>query len=202
MENRFDELSKDWDKPAAVERAVTIAQSIKETIDLSSVKTVLDVGCGTGLLGLNFIDCEEVSFLDNSAGMLDQVKQKFSNQNITNGKILHNVAFEELPQQYDTIISLMTLHHIPDYKGALQTLINKLNYGGYLCIADLDKEDGSFHKGLGHKDIHNGFDRAHIEELFSQFGLTEIHTNSPYTVTKEVEGVAKEYPLFLICGKK
>ena len=39
----------------------------------------------------------------------------------------------------------MTLHHIPDTNGILNKFHALLEPNGYLLVADLEKEDGSFH---------------------------------------------------------
>ena len=49
------------------------------------------------------------------------------------------------PERFDLVYTLMTLHHIPDTAKILGSFQALLQPGGVLCIADLDKEDGSFH---------------------------------------------------------
>ena len=58
----------------------------------------------------------------------------------------------------DLIVSAMTLHHIAEISTLLCSLSRWLRSGGYLALADLDTEDGSFHQDL--TDVHHfGLDR-------------------------------------------
>lgn len=56
----------------------------------------------------------------------------------------------------------MTLHHIPDTEAVLRDMHTLLHQSGYLCIADLDSEDGSFHGQDA--DVYPGFDRQGLTE--------------------------------------
>jgi hypothetical protein len=52
-------------------------------------------------------------------------------------------------------VAAMTLHHVPNVVAILADLGKMLAKGGWLAIADLQLEDGSFHADL--KVPHNGF---------------------------------------------
>lgn len=45
-----------------------------------------------------------------------------------------------------------------------------LNPGGYLCIADLEEEDGSFHEGK--ETVHNGLDPSFLARILSEKGFS------------------------------
>jgi SAM-dependent methyltransferase len=104
-----------------------------------------------------------------------------------------------IPQRYDLIVSLMTLHHIPDAREIVKLLASSLTSGGILALADLDAEDGSFHGTEA--EVHRGFDRQEIKGVMSNAGLEEIQDSTPWTMDKEAGGVRREYPLFLITGR-
>ena len=57
---------------------------------------------------------------------------------------------------FDLIYTLMVLHHVGDVETIIRKFRGLLNPGGYLAIADLYSEDGSFH-GEGFSG-HMGFD--------------------------------------------
>jgi len=64
----------------------------------------------------------------------------------------------------------MTLHHIKDVRGLLKRFHHALLPGGYIAIADLDKEDGRFHDN--HDGVfHHGFDRDELGLLFAEAGF-------------------------------
>ena len=48
----FDERAKDWDTPERIARAAEAAGVIRANVDLAPTDRVVDIGAGTGLLGL------------------------------------------------------------------------------------------------------------------------------------------------------
>ena len=73
---------------------------------------------------------------------------------------------------------------------------------GFLCIADLVKEDGSFH--AHHKDFdgHNGFDKDELNGTLLKSGFQVVYYKECFVIEKEVAGKIKKYPLFLMIGEK
>ncbi len=72
---------------------------------------------------------------------------------------------------------------------------------GYLCIADLDEEDGSFH-GEGFIG-HNGFDRAKLAAMIEKSGFADVQSNICYEVKKKnPDGTIRIYPVFFMIAKK
>jgi ubiquinone/menaquinone biosynthesis C-methylase UbiE len=98
---------------------------------------------------------------------------------------------------------MMTLHHIPDTQLILNQFYELLNPGGYLCVADLDKEDGSFH-GQDVDDVHKGFDRKELASLTEKLGFTNIDLSTAYKMEREINdhGESKLFPIFLMVAQK
>ena len=71
-----------------------------------------------------------------------------------------------------------------------------LNKGGYLCIADLDAEDGSFH-GPG-VDVHHGFERGALRRSLANAGFADIAIGDCFVV----EHGPRKYPVFLASCRK
>ena len=65
----------------------------------------------------------------------------------------------------------MVLHHVGDIDTIIKKFHDLLNPGGYLAIADLYSEDGSFH-GEGFHG-HRGFDPVSLAALLQKQGLPE-----------------------------
>jgi trans-aconitate methyltransferase len=103
---------------------------------------------------------------------------------------------------FHLLVSNMTLHHVQDTAGLFKQWHEFLLPGGLLCFADLDAEDGSFHRdntGV----FHQGFDREHLKELLLTAGFQAVHDTTAATMTMDVEGKGKkEFPVFLIIAKK
>jgi len=199
MSENFDSKSKTWDQHQyRVERAQVVARAIESKIPLSEVKTALDFGCGTGLLGLNLADAVgHIVLSDTSPGMIEQVNQKL--RTVRNASTLL-LASDDLGRSFDLIVSLMVLHHIEDVGKQIACLSNAVEPGGYICLCDLDKEDGSFHQE--ETVPHNGFERVFIETLLTKSGMKIMDSSTVYTNRKTTKGEEREFPVFMIIGRK
>ncbi|MEP6895820.1 MAG: class I SAM-dependent methyltransferase [Chloroflexota bacterium] len=200
----FDERARGWDSdPAHVERAVTVAGDLREAIPLSTTMNALEYGCGTGLLSFALrTELGSITLADTSQGMLDVLKEKIVSAGLTNMSPLRlDLVTDPLPsERYDVIYSLMTLHHIPNYKKVLHGFYHLLKPGGYLCVADLDAEDGTFHsEGF---DGHNGFDRALLKKHVETIGFMNVQFSETYTVHKTINSADKAFPMFLMSAEK
>ena len=71
--------------------------------------------------------------------------------------------------------------------------------GGFLCIADLDTEDGSFH-GAGF-DGHLGFDRATLGAQARAAGFASVRFSTAYEMTKAVADGMRTFPIFLMVAQ-
>jgi len=201
MSEYFDAHSATWDaNQDRVDRANALAGLIRQHIPLNHQTRILEFGCGTGLLGFNFVtEVASVTFADTSAGMLEEVRRKISQADIRHARTIDLTA-EALDSPYDVVCSLMTLHHIEDHHAQIQALAQALAPGGCLCLCDLDTEDGSFHSR--EKVPHNGFAREDIEAAMRQAGLNIALNTTGYMVRKEAAGLMREYPVFLIIGRR
>lgn len=197
----FDAAAITWDtKQQRVAQAKAIAEIIELTIPLSKDINALEFGCGTGLLGFNLIDkVGELTFSDTSRGMLSEVANKIRNGSHKTAKIL-DLNTAKIDAQYNLIFSSMVFHHIPDHTGTIMALIGSLHAGGYICICDLDKEDGTFHS----KEIvpHHGFERYEIEQLFLNAGLDLISSQTGFINKKIINDKEVDFPVFVIIAKK
>ena len=98
------------------------------------------------------------------------------------------------------VFSAMTLHHIPDTRAILRRFREVLRDPGFLCVADLDTEDGSFH-GDGF-DGHKGFDRATLRAKATAAGFADVRFTTAYEMHKEVGGRMHKFPIFLMVAVK
>jgi len=203
MSDNFDQAAKSWDtQQYRHERAREVAEKILDSVKLSSSSSLMDFGCGTGLLGFNFTGIAgSVAFADTSSGMLEVVDEKIKACKITNAStVLLQNGNSQFTGKFDCIVSLQALHHVSDYKGCLKALADALNAGGCIAISDLDKEDGSFHSG--DTSVHWGFDREEIKSIYAESGLTDISESTPFINTKATSTGVKDFQLFLITGRK
>jgi ubiquinone/menaquinone biosynthesis C-methylase UbiE len=201
----FDERAKDWDSdPAKVERARVVADAIRATVPLQPSMAAFEYGCGTGLLSFALqSEFQSITLADTSQGMLEVLSGKIQTANLHNMTPLRLDLSTEPPpaSSYGIIYSLMTLHHIPDIDILLLKFYAMLENDGYLCIADLEKEDGSFH-GANVTDVHKGFDRSVLKYQLEAAGFKDITFSSVSAVRKTVNGLEKAFPLFLMIARK
>jgi ubiquinone/menaquinone biosynthesis C-methylase UbiE len=200
----FDERAKDWDEdPKKVWRSQLTADAILRTVKPASNTTAFEFGCGTGLLSFAMKDAfAQITLSDTSDGMLDVLRRKITAAGAGHMRALRlDLTADPLPaERYGIAYSVVTLHHIPDTDGVLHRLYELLQPGGTLCIADLDKEDGSFH-GPDEK-VHHGFDREVLTRQAEAAGFADVHFETVLDITKKVNGKDRAFPLFLMTAKK
>ena len=202
--NRFDHKAADWDKKKMRrELANAVSQALAQ-LALNSDMRALDFGCGTGLVSIPLANkIGTILALDSSAGMIEVLQEKLKEHNITNIQTMcAEIENTELPPDFDLIFTSMALHHITDTKPILQRFAELLKPGGIVAIADLDVEDGSFHKP-GSEEKHHGFDRAVLLEELTRHGFSSVAFTTVHTIKKTVkDGSVKDFSVFLATAKK
>ena len=182
--NRFDRDALTWDDlPRRVNLAKSVVNSVKKEI---KDKRVLEFGCGTGLVGINLAPfAKEVIGIDTSKKMVEKFNQKANTLSL-NARA-HQKDIFEINEKFDVCISSMTLHHIKDIKN-LSKKLHKICDEAFL--ADLVKEDGTFHT-RGNDDVyHFGFSTEELKEYFKEW---KIEYKIIHTIKKH-----RDFPVFLI----
>ena len=200
----FDSKAREWDdNPVFVERGLKIADAIRKAVPLHRHMSVLDYGCGTGLLSFPLKDeLGTILLADSSDGMLAVVAEKIAAQGAANMAPMKLDLMADAPpaQRFDLIYTSMTLHHVPDTDAILRILHDLLKPSGTLCVADLDKEDGSFHGP--EIDVHHGFDRADLSQRAAQAGFTGMQFQTVFGIAKEQASGTRDYPVFLLTARR
>lgn len=201
--SEFDARARTWDEDAAKRvRAETVARAIAARVPGLAGRRVLEYGAGTGLLGLALQPLvADVTLADVSAGMLAVAGEKIAAAGLRNVRtLLLDLSSGPAPElEVDLVCSLMTLHHIPDTDGILRAFQRLLPPGGYACLADLDREDGSFH-GAGFTG-HPGFDRAELSARLERSGFRDVRFETVFEVRKETAAGPRAYPVFLAVAR-
>jgi ubiquinone/menaquinone biosynthesis C-methylase UbiE len=200
----FDKKAAGWDSdPRRAERARAVAEGIRASVPLHPGMRALEYGCGTGLLSFALrAELGPITLADSSPGMLAVLAEKIAAGSIRNMTPLRlDLAIDPLPRErFDFIYTLMTLHHVADTAKLLKDFYELLEAQGFLCIADLDKEDGSFH-GLDFQG-HKGFNREELRRLAARAGFREAAFTTVFHVTRETEEGKRVYPVFLMTARK
>lgn len=198
--SEFDARAREWDKDKMhMDRSVAIAAELEKMIPINPFMKALEYGAGTGILSFLLKDrFAEITLMDNSQEMIKVCVEKtehFKTNHIL--PIWFDLEHKDYDHHFDIIYNQMVLHHVNDYEAIIYTFHTMLNPGGYLAIADLYPEDGSFH-GPDVK-VHLGFDPEKLSEIFRNAGFKNIEYKTCFEVKRES---GAKYPVFLLVGQK
>lgn len=181
-----------------VDNVKNIANKIKEHIELREDMHIADFGSGTGLLLREIAPfVKRITAIDRSKSMNEVLRENIPNIECEVDILPLDLSIERPNILFDGIISSMTMHHIQDIDELFKRFYSMLNSGGFIAIADLDKEDGSFHSedtGV----CHYGFDRDFIINSAKRAGFRDIKVVDASVVKKSYG----DYPVFLLSAKK
>ncbi|GCD11552.1 class I SAM-dependent DNA methyltransferase [Clostridium tagluense] len=197
----FDNYAKTWDTDERIDRAKIIANEISKSIVIDKNYSAMEFGCGTGLVSFNLYDkFKNITLVDSSKGMIDILESKIDEYKVNNMLPYHLDILSEnsIDMKFDVIYNSMVLHHIQDTEAIIKTFYELLNKDGYLCIVDLDKEDGSFHKNYPDYDGHNGFKQEDLKNILISAGFKDIQANTFFYGEKIIEDQKVDYSLFLM----
>jgi len=196
----FAHKSKGWDKNSKrVAGAKAIADAIVKNIELDTKMHVMDFGAGTGLLSYYLADkVAKVTAMDNSPSMLKVFNKKASAFACIT-EVLEFDLSQDIPVNlfFNGIVSSMTIHHLEDTEDMLHKMYAMLTDGGFIALADLECEDGTFHSdntGV----FHFGFDPDELMILAQKVGFKEIKTERVNTINKP----HRDFPVFLLTAKR
>ena len=199
MADLFQEKAGEWDaRPLSQQLSQFIGDAILERVPMDDTMHVMDFGAGTGLLAGRVAPfVEKIAAVDVSDAMLEKLAAKPE----LKGKVealCHDITLEALDLEFDLIVSAMAVHHVEDTNLLFHRFATHLKPGGMVALADLDREDGTFHKPGTEGVFHLGFERETFKELLEANGFTEVAFTTAHTVVKE-DG--KKYPIFLATAK-
>ncbi|MCF6194440.1 MAG: class I SAM-dependent methyltransferase [Kangiellaceae bacterium] len=199
MTDIFKERSKDYDANDMIKQlSSAIGSCIIENIELNEQMHVLDFGAGTGLISSQIAPyVEKITAVDISQSTLDKLNAK---PEITDKvkTLCHDITIQPIGKEYDLIMSAMAMHHVEDTDNLIKRFSDHLKSGAKIALADLDKEDGSFHpKGMD--DVyHDGFERSEFQATLEKHCFKDINFETAHTIN----GETRPYPIFLALATK
>jgi tRNA (cmo5U34)-methyltransferase len=198
--SEFDARAREWDKDKMhLDRSAAIATGLEKMIPINPSMKALEYGAGTGILSFLLKDrFAEITLMDNSQEMIKVCLEKteyFKTNHIR--PIWFDLEHKDYDDRFDIIYNQMVLHHVNDYEAIIYTFHSMLNPRGYLAIADLYSEDGSFH-GPDVK-VHWGFDPEKLTEIFRNAGFKDIKYQACFEVKRDS---GAKYPVFLLVAQK
>ena len=203
--SRFDQIAAEWDdSPLRAGIATAVADAIAAAVPLASHWNALEYGCGTGLVGVRVLPrLGHLLATDLSPGMLAVLREKAGAAGLDRltTQVLDLTSGPVPADRYDFLFTSMTLHHIPDVGALVRAFGAMLVPGGWIALADLDTEDGSFHGPDVPGVAHHGFDRAQVQRWLREAGFTDVAFRTAHTVEKTRDGETHHYPIFLATAR-
>ncbi len=199
MTDLFEEKAEDWDRRDVVrELSEAIGSAMVEQVPFAPDMSVMDFGAGTGLITAQVAPrVGQMVGVDTSPAMLEKLAAKPELQ----GRVeiaCQDILEQPLERTFDAIVSAMALHHVEDTDRLIATFARHLKPGGWLALADLDTEDGTFHPEDAEGVYHHGFDRKELGERLASHGFEDVRFLTAHTVRRE-DG---DYPVFLVTARK
>lgn len=200
MTQRFDKAAQEWDSGDTRQNiAEAVFKTIASRIALVNNMNILDFGAGTGLLSFKIAPMvRSVTGVDLSSGMLEQLNAK-NTSSLQVTTILQDIMDKPLEQKFNGIVSSMAMHHVENTKQLFETFYAHLERDGFIAIADLEEEDGTFHAQHGNDGVHHfGFNRELLRNTIEKAGFKNVRFHDAYSVNRE-DG---SYPIFLVTAMK
>jgi len=196
--SHFDTKAKDWDKGnVRVNGAQKIAEAIAKRHTFHKEMEIIDFGVGTGLLGFAIAPMvKKVYGVDTSKKMLEEVEAK-NCEDLSIEPIFQDILETPLQRSYDALISSMTLHHIENLEAFFKTIHKNIHEGGFIAIADLELEDGTFHSD--NTGVHHfGFDEQKLVSIVEKCGFKNVCFENINTISKP----HRDFGIFLLTASK
>ncbi len=196
--SHFDKRAEGWDSgDIRVNGAKTIANAINAKIALNSDMDIMDFGVGTGLLGFEIAaQVKKVYGVDTSTQMLAKLQEKNSLE-LSIEPINRDIVKEPLSQTFAGLVSSMTLHHVEDLKAFFDVIYKNINENGFIAIADLETEDGTFHSDNAGV-FHFGFDEKELCRVVENCGFKDVKFENINTINKP----HRNFGVFLLTATK
>lgn len=201
--SEFDQKAAEWDNnPMHMERSRAVADNIEKQISLHRNMSVLEFGAGTGTTSMFLARrVKDIVMMDSSTEMVKRMNEKIREEGIKNLKALHfDLENDYYSGKFDLIFTQMVLHHVIDTGQILRKFTAMLNPCGYIAIADLYSEDGSFH-GNGFTG-HAGFDPDELGRMLTENKFVNIYHNKCFTIHKNIDGKGRTaFDMFLLSAR-
>ena len=166
----------------------TLTQIVVEDNTNNSMGSVLDLGCGTGLVGLEIQNyCKNLEGIDLSNSMLEQAKQKKVYDKLTHVDIVEYLHNADL--NYDYFISADVFIYVGDLHDVFHLIKSRNKCSGKLVFSTEYTEKCGFHLEQSGRYSHS---KDYIEGLCTRFGYSISHFSKV--------GLRKEKGKFLTGG--
>lgn len=117
---------------------IRIVEQMFRSLSLQNIKTVLEIGCGVGMLTEYLAQQYNMKVMGTDVDP-DQIeiarRNNLGNENLSFGvESATSLSCEN--QQFDMVLCFKVLHHINNWTAALQQVARVLKPGGYFLLSD------------------------------------------------------------------
>jgi ubiquinone/menaquinone biosynthesis C-methylase UbiE len=203
--NQFDLKASGWDEnPMHHARSEAIAKEMLRLLPIKKGMSAMEFGSGTGILSFILKDFfNDIILMDSSREMVNVTNKKIDATGVKN---LKTVVFDLEHEFYsgkplDLIFTQMVLHHVTNIEKLFDNFYKMLNPDGFIAIADLYSEDGSFHdEGFtGHK----GFNIEDLTLTLNKCNFQVSAVEQCFVIDRKIsEEVTNQYPVFLLIANR
>ncbi|KAJ9476040.1 Methyltransf_11 domain-containing protein [Pseudozyma hubeiensis] len=215
--DRFSSEAATWDsKPEVVESSRLCLRCIlsHSSTHFGSLSTssVLEIGCGTGLLTIPLAKhSDSVVALDTASGMIDMLHSKVRTEGLESKvqakvKLLESSDDEVLEgRRFDVVVSHLVFHHVPDMLQLVKVMWGTLKKGGRIWVSDFE-DDGVQAERFHPKDKHagverHGLKRKEMQGMLVEAGFEKVEVFESFKMDKTVEdGSVQSFPFLAITG--
>lgn len=199
MTDLFEDKARDWDtRPVPLQISEGVGAALLARVPLRPDLRVIDFGAGTGLVCAKVAPHVATVFaVDISQAMLAQLAAKPQ----LAGKVeirCQDLLVQPLGETVDLVVSAMAMHHVQDTARLLDAFAAHLVPGGRIALADLDREDGSFHAAGTEGVYHHGFDRDQLAAQLARAGFVDVEFATATRVIRDGRG----YDVFLVTATR
>ncbi|OEE59247.1 methyltransferase [Enterovibrio norvegicus FF-454] len=176
MSESWDDMAEGWDgNQAVIAYSENAVRSLTDVVKIKGL-TILDFGCGTGLLTEKLSpDAAFITAIDPASKMIGVLDAKaLPNVNTVAGVVDEALVREcrQAGKRFDLIVASSSLAFVPDYPETIALLAMLLADKGLLVQWDWEKSESS---GAG-------FIPTEIEEAYTHAGLNLVSTSHPFSM--------------------
>ncbi len=186
------------DNPDRVDNVAQIAAAIRDRVTLAPSHHIVDFGSGTGLLLERLADhVAEITAVDISPSMTEQLRGKLDRLPCPVHVREVDLTTTPIEGTFDGVVSSMTMHHVADTAALLGRFHAMVVDGGFIALADLEREDGSFHR----EDTgvhHHGFDEGQLDAEAIAAGFSDVCSATVTVMDRD----GKAFPVFLLTARR
>ena len=148
MDNRewFQEWANEYDTTLGkLKRHHKLLDLVVKESGIQKNERVLDIGCGTGLLSLKFLntaDCR-ITAIDSSPQMLRIFQEKIEKYHLAEKIHCEQESAEEMdfkPGQFDIVAATVSLHHVKFKEPVIKNVYHYLEDGGRFVLGEIDMD--------------------------------------------------------------